>query len=130
MENKIFRDNLDLLKAQDIDRIAKEYADKFVRVDRLKTHQLRNVFSAIEKIRSNFKREKKYTEKIEEDLILLKAKIAYAAARQRSVKTNFFPLVVEAIDRVDAAGNPEKALHNFIALMESVVGYHKYYESI
>lgn len=132
---EIFKDkkgnsvNLDLVAPQEIDRIAKDFADRFVRQDRLKTHQLRNVFSAIEKMRSVYKKSKKDYTSIETDLILLKPKIAYAAGRQKSVKTNFFPLIDQAIDAIDNADDKNKALINFFALMESVVGYHKFYES-
>lgn len=132
---EIFKDkkgnsvNLDLIAPQEIDRIAKDFADRFVRQDRLKTHQLRNVFSAIEKMRSVYKKSKKDYTSIETDLILLKPKIAYAAGRQKSVKTNFFPLIDQAIDAIDNADDKNKALINFFALMESVVGYHKFYES-
>ncbi|MDX2070752.1 MAG: type III-A CRISPR-associated protein Csm2 [Haliscomenobacter sp.] len=124
---------LDMLAPQDIDRIAKDFAERFVRQDRLKTHQLRNVFSAIEKMRSVYKSSKDYSS-IESDLILLKPKIAYAAGRQRSVKTNFFPLIEQAINAIDAIKeadieNKRKAVVNFFALMESVVGYHKFFES-
>lgn len=136
---KIFKDKkgedvtLDMLAPQDIDRIAKDFAERFVRQDRLKTHQLRNVFSSIEKMRSVYKSHKNYTS-IESDLILLKPKIAYAAGRQRSVRTNFFPLIEQAIDAIDAIRptdleNKHKALTNFFALVESVVGYHKFFES-
>ena len=134
---EIFKDKkgeqltLDEVQPQEIDRIAKDFADRFVRQDRLKTHQLRNVFSAIEKMRSVYKMNKQDYFSIESDLILLKPKIAYAAGRQRSVRTNFFPLVEQAIDAIDRApqDNKHKALTNFFALMESVVGYHKFFES-
>lgn len=141
---KIFKDKsgqvqtLDDLQPQEIDQIAKDYAERFVQLDRLKTHQLRNVFSAIEKMRSSCKKELVVSktagatvayQKIETDLILLKPKIAYAAGRQRSVRANFFPLVEQAIDGVANARNKDTALRNFFSLMESVVGYHKFFES-
>jgi CRISPR-associated protein Csm2 len=120
--------SLDTIAAQDLNKLAEKYAEIFVRQDRLKTHQLRNVFSSIEKMRSTYKSKKSY-DAVEKDLILLKPKIAYAAGRQKSVRYNFYPFVKSAIDSVDNAKDKEVALSNFFALMESVVGYHKFFEN-
>ncbi|MBK8652909.1 MAG: type III-A CRISPR-associated protein Csm2 [Haliscomenobacter sp.] len=128
--------NLATIHAKDIDRIAKEQAKIFVLQDRLKTHQLRNVFSAIERMRSKTKakpgKDQTIYQMVETDLILLKPKIAYAAGRQKSVRNTFFPFVEAAIEAVVMNQENEKkvaALKNFFALMESVVGYHKFFES-
>jgi CRISPR-associated protein Csm2 len=120
---------------KELDRLAKQYAEIFVTKDRLKTHQLRNVFSSIEKMRSMFKQKKNFDEELEMQLIMLKPKIAYAAGRQKSVRYNFFPFVEAAVDSVIEVAdkkeekNTNRALHSFFALMESVVGYHKFFES-
>jgi len=119
---------LDEITPQALNQLAEKYAEVFVRQDRLKTHQLRNVFSSIERMRTTYKSKKTY-ESIEQDLVLLKPKIAYAAGRQKTVRYNFFPFVKGAIDGVTNAKDKEKALTNFFALMESVVGYHKYFEN-
>ncbi len=129
---EILIENLDTIHAREINRIAKEWAETFVKKDRLKTHQLRNVFSAIEKMRTKAKSVEKGNEvygEVEADLILLKPKIAYASGRLKSVRYSFFPFVEAAIDAVDQAEDKDKALRNFFALMESVVGYHKFFES-
>lgn len=135
---------LDTIGAEHINGLAEKYAEVFVRQDKLKTHQLRNVFSSIEKMRTKYKSEmtKRDSEgetqaqrtdrayqSVANDLILLKPKIAYAAGRQRTVRNNFFPFVRSAIDSVTGAQDKSKALINFFALMESVVGYHKYFEN-
>lgn len=129
---------LDAISARELDALAEENAQIFVQKDRLKTHQLRNVFSAIEKMRTLHKRilrmengsqKEDMNEELMTQLILLKPKIAYAAGRQRSVRYNFFPFVEQAITAVLDAKEQEKAMKNFFALMESVVGYHKYYEN-
>lgn len=129
---------MDQATAQEINQEAWDQADAFVNKDRLKTHQLRNVFSAIEKMRTQYKRiqrikdaDKRSAEmgKLDMDLILLKPKIAYAAGKQRSVRFNFFPFVQGAVDAVGNSRDKDKAYQNFFALMESVVGYHKYFES-
>lgn len=131
---------LDQIEPKELNSLAKDQAETFQR-DRLKTHQLRNVFSAIEKMRTKAKGVKRtmkdkederkdvvYRE-IEADLILLKPKIAYAAGRQKSVRYHFFPFVEAAINAVEASENKDLAVKNFFALMESVVGYHKFFET-
>lgn len=131
-------DRMDTVTAQEINQEAWDQADAFVNKDRLKTHQLRNVFSAIEKMRTQYKRIQRIKDaeermarmsKLDMDLILLKPKIAYAAGKQRSVRYNFFPFVQGAVDAVGRSKDKDKAYQNFFALMESVVGYHKYFES-
>lgn len=119
---------LDEITPQELNQLAEKYAEIFVRQDRLKTHQLRNVFSSIEKMRTIYKANKN-DPNVERDLILLKPKIAYAAGRQKSVRYNFYPFVKSAIDSVSGSSDREKAIANFFALMESVVGYHKFYEN-
>lgn len=129
--------NLETIKPQELEGLAKSTASTIAQKDRLKTHQLRNVFSAIEKMRTLHKRivkakdegdAKKMKADLEMQLIMLKPKIAYAAGRQKSVRYNFFPLVEGAVDAVDRANHSEKAYNRFFALMESVVAYHKFYE--
>jgi CRISPR-associated protein Csm2 len=120
---------LDMITPQELNQLAKQYAEVFVRQDRLKTHQLRNVFSSIEKMRTAYKASKKDYYSVEQDLILLQPKIAYAAGRQKSVRYNFYPFLKDAINGVVDAEDHSKALENFFALMESVVGYHKYFEN-
>lgn len=123
-------EHLDKIKPQELNKLAESHAKTFQQ-DHLKTHQLRNVFSSIEKMRTIAKGAKKGKtyEAIESDLILLKPKVAYAAGRQKSVRFHFFPFVEAAIDAVVNANDKEKALKNFFALMESVVGYHKFFET-
>jgi CRISPR-associated protein Csm2 len=136
---------LDLLNMspQKLNDLARSSAETIAQKDRLKTHQLRNVFSSIEKMRTLHKRivkakdeseVKKMKDDLEMQLIMLKPKLAYAAGRQKSVRYNFFPLVEDAVDGVDKALKSEKtedhdkAYSRFFALMESVVAYHKFYE--
>lgn len=149
---------LDLLNMspQNLNDLARSSAETIAQKDRLKTHQLRNVFSAIEKMRTihkkivklrpklkgktqedrpdDFKTLNELVGQLEMQLIMLKPKLAYAAGRQKSVRYNFFPLVEDAVNGVDKALKSEKtedhdkAYSRFFALMESVVAYHKFYE--
>lgn len=130
-------ERLDIVSAQALHDEAKKLAEIFVTKDRLKTNQLRNVFSAIEKMRSLYKRKlrlkpeerSEIEERLNMELILLKPKLAYAAGRQRSVRYNFFPFIRDAVDAVVQSEDKDKAYSNFFALIEIVVSYHKYFES-
>lgn len=133
--------------------------EKAQELKRVKTHQLRNVFAAISKMRADYKgykREKAkdlratdrgqnpsqyssdqafnvavgeavYSE-LKMELMMLKPKLAYAAGRQREIRSNFYDFMVKAINGVENSSNKGQALEYFFALMESVVAYHKFYE--
>lgn len=130
--------NFDTIEAQELNEIAKKNALKLAdKKDGIKTHQLRNVYSAIEKMRTLYKRSLKEKRKEQYDkqrseltmqLIMLKPKIAYAAGRQKNVRYSFFPLVKAAVDAVENSHNKDEAYKKFFALMESVVAYHKFHE--
>lgn len=124
---------LDQLAGQELDRRARAAGETFVVDDRLKTHQLRNIFAAIENIRAGFQRVKdEDLDELETRLILLKPKLAYAAGRQRSVRDHLFPFMDNAINAVvgvTGAERKRRAFRNFFSLLESVVGYHKFFES-
>lgn len=121
----------------------------------IKTHQLRNVFAAINSMRRDFRSSlrkhrqdevfKKSLKELSEDsriqalgnkvyedlemkLILLKPKLAYAAGRQKEIRNHFYNFMTSRIDEVDAAENKLDALERFFAIIESVVAYHKFHE--
>jgi len=120
-----FQNDLALTKPEEINEVARKEGEKFAR--RIKTNQIRNIFSTVEKIRSDFKREKfKVTDAIRRELIMLRPKLAYAVGRNEEVKP-FQELFDEAITKVLESSNPEEALKNFFFLAEAVVAYHKYY---
>lgn len=120
-----FQQDLAKTKPEEINELARREGEKFAR--RIKTNQIRNVFSTVEKIRSDFKREKfKVTDEIRRELIMLRPKLAYAVGRNEEVKP-FQELFDEAISKVLDSENPEEALKNFFFLSEAVVAYHKYF---
>jgi CRISPR-associated protein Csm2 len=119
--------HLDSITPAEINKIAEDAA-KDLKSDKVKTNQIRNVYSTITKIRQDFDNEKTY-QSIEMDLIMLKPKVAYAAGRQpTTVKPHFYPLIKEAVEAVESSTDKEKATQNFLYLMESVVAYHKFYD--
>ncbi|MGB9774663.1 MAG: type III-A CRISPR-associated protein Csm2 [Bacteroidota bacterium] len=126
------------LTAEEIDAKANELNDKQKQVKfaaDVKTSQLRNVFSHITSLRSDFRQAKQEGKLagsdlppgIERRLILLKPKIAYAKGRKPKELKNFQELMFEAIDGVVNSKNKVLALENFFALMEAIVAYHKFH---
>ncbi len=81
---------------------------------RLKTSQIRKVFGAVKKIQMSdeFRRN---------DLIMLKPKLAYAAARNNAV-TDLKDALTQAIDKV---GDDPKRFKNFVDFFEATLAYHK-----
>jgi len=123
--------DLAALSGREIDKRARDTAEALVKADRVKTHQLRNIYASIDRIRSTYQQDKQYSSKLEDELFLLKPKLAYAAGRQRAVNATLFPFMNIVIDGLANATeeDKDKAIRNFFALLESVVGYHKYFEN-
>lgn len=125
--------DLSKLSGKDIDRRARATAEALVKGDRLKTHQLRNIYATIDRMRTIYQRDKDFTQELEDRLYLLKPQLAYAAGRQKSVNSTLFPFMERLIAGIEGAEKAEDrriALRNFFALIESVVGYHKYFENV
>lgn len=130
--------DLSELDGRDIAQWAGHIAGALVFNDRLKTHQLRNVYSAIERIRVKYQRQQgadglaaDQAKELLDELFLLLPKLAYAAGRQRAVNYTLFPFLETAINGVDGADSKKRgaAFANFFSLLESVVGFHKYFEN-
>ena len=84
----------------------------------LKTSQIRKIYGAVKKIQVSeaFRQD----DPIMNDLIMLKPKLAYAAARNRAV-TDLKDALTQAIDKVDS---PER-FKNFVDFFEATLAYHK-----
>lgn len=79
----------------------------------LKTSQIRKVYTAVKKIQwSGFE---------QNQLIMLKPKLAYAAARHRSVEY-LKDALTQAIEKV---GNDAQKFQNFVDFFEAILAYHK-----
>ena len=109
-------------------RLAKECAEA-----RLTTHQIRNIFSAVSRIRVLRKKEKEIDfEQVKRELILLKPKLAYQVGRmekreEKQALQSVKELLDEAINAIPQSQYKAKALDNFFALVESIVAYHRFY---
>ncbi len=122
--DKVLPNDLARLKPNEIVAIAEDYGKKFA--ENVKTHQIRIVFSHINRMRLNFKNQKDF-KNVERDVFLLKPKLAYAAGRKKDELQEFNSFMQMAIDAVISSSKPEEAFQNFLELVEAVVAYHKFY---
>lgn len=98
-----------------------EHAAKFgpeLKQQRLETNQIRKFLDAINQLKAQLVGSTFST--IETEVILLKPKLAYAAARQKAVKP-LNDVMSAAIDKVEN----EKDFERLVQLIESIIAYHK-----
>lgn len=93
---------------------AAEKLGKTLKKRGLKTAQIRKVYGAVKKIQVS-------KEFRQNDLIMLKPKLAYAAARNPDV-TALKEALTQAIDRVD---NSQEKFKNFVDFFEATLAYHR-----
>ncbi len=100
-------------------KLGKDISDKKYGVT---TSQIRKVFSTVKKIQMKIQLGEKFQQN---ELILLKPKLAYVAARaskDREEKTKkLINVLIEAIDIVDN----ETKFQNFVSFFEAILAYHK-----
>lgn len=120
-------DNIARMSPAEIVSKADEVAQMLIK-DKLKTGQIRNFYSAVTRMRTDFaNREEGYRKVLEKDLTMLKPKLAYAAGRQTAVRATFYPTMRNAIDGIIKSNYDDTALDNFFMFAESIVAYHKFY---
>lgn len=85
---------------------------------RLETNQIRKFLDAINRLKSKLVGSQ-FSE-IEAEIVLLKPKLAYAAARQNVVKP-LNKVMSTAIDKVESKADFERLVN----LVESIIAYHK-----
>lgn len=119
--------NIAKMSPEEIVREAESLAQQLAQKDRVKTGQIRNFYSGITRMRTEYTAGD--TSKIHRQLVMLKPKLAYAAGRQLAVKATFYPKMRDAVDGVLSAPEADKsqAYDNFFMFVESIVAYHKFY---
>ncbi|ERT07680.1 hypothetical protein M595_2347 [Lyngbya aestuarii BL J] len=98
-----------------------KHAQKFgpeLKRQRLETNQIRKFLDAINQLKAKLIGND--FSAIETEVVLLKPKLAYAAARQDAVKA-LNGVMAEAIDKVHSKDDFER----LVQLMESIIAYHK-----
>ena len=125
---------------RDLVKHAQEFGP-YLKNQRLETNQIRKFLDAINQLKARLAqdegenerikqikddqekeelRKKLKFEKIEADVVLLKPKLAYAAARQNAVKS-LSKVMSAAIDKVHSKEDFER----LVQLIESIIAYHK-----
>ena len=103
------------------EQLAQELANS-----RITTHQVRNIYSAVQRVRALADQPDAKPAEINRRLIFLKPKLAYAAGRQGRMR-GLQSEIVQAIDGVVRSEDHRRACENFFFFMESIVAYHKFY---
>ena len=98
---------------------AAEQLGKLLENRGLKTSQIRKIYGAVKKIQVS--EAFRPNDPIMNDLIMLKPKLAYAAARNRAV-TDLKDALTQAIDKVEDSPGRFK---NFVDFFEATLAYHK-----
>jgi CRISPR-associated protein Csm2 len=113
-------DKLTSLKDYPIRTLVKD-AEAFgpeLRRQRLETNQIRRFLDALNQLKAQLVSSK--FEDIETEVVLLKPKLAYAAARQNAVKP-LHEVMSAAIEKV----YEQEDFYRLIQLVESIIAYHK-----
>jgi CRISPR-associated protein Csm2 len=85
----------------------------------VQSSQLRSFFSEIRRI------ELKEFEKSKSNFIMLKPKLVYAIARNKSKAPKKYELFKEVVESLLKKVDSEEKFKNFVLFMEAVVAYHK-----
>ena len=101
---------------------------KLARVDNLKTNQIRKFLDAVNRLKFQLAKDPNNNfASIDSELVFLRPKLAYAAARQRRDDRDLGP--VEPLKQVLEAAikkvNDEKDFERLVQLIESIIAYHK-----
>jgi CRISPR-associated protein Csm2 len=108
------------------DQIAQQLAQA-----RITTHQIRNIYSAVQRVRALADQPDAKPAEINRRLIFLKPKLAYATGRQGRQSQDSMKVlqgeIVQAIDGVVHSEDHRRACENFFFFMESIVAYHKFH---
>jgi CRISPR-associated protein Csm2 len=120
-------ENIARMQPEEIVRKAEEIAQLLI-TDKLKTGQIRNFYSAVTRMRTDYaNKETGYMDTLKKEITMLKPKLAYAAGRQTAVRSTFYPTMRKAIDGIVESNYSSAAFENFFMFAESIVAYHKFY---
>jgi len=111
-------DGLKTYPIRDLVKHAEELGP-YLRQQRLETNQIRKFLDAINRLKADLA-EKEDFSKVETEVVLLKPKLAYAAARQKAAKP-LSKVMSAAIDKVHSREDFER----LVQLIESIIAYHK-----
>lgn len=99
-----------------------KHAEKFgpyLKQQGLETNQVRKFLDAVNRLKADLAETGEFA-KVETEVVMLKPKLAYAAARQRAAKP-LNEVMSAAIDKVHSKEDFER----LVQLVESIIAYHK-----
>jgi CRISPR-associated protein Csm2 len=99
---------------EDSEELGRELAKK------LKTTQIRKFLDAVNRLKAQLA-DKGFTEEIKSEIILLRPKLAYAAARQPGSMDSLQQVLEAAIKKIEYLED----FNRFVQLIESIIAYHK-----
>jgi len=103
---------------RDLVKHAEEFGP-YLKNQRLETNQVRKFLDAVNQLKITLVQENDFS-KIETEVVLLKPKLVYAAARQKSAKP-LSDVMSVAIDKVVS----KEDFYRLVQLIESIIAYHK-----
>ncbi len=103
---------------RDLVKHAQEFGP-YLKKQRLETNQIRKFLDAVNRLKADLTQAKDFSA-IETEVVLLKPKLAYAAARQSPAKP-LSDVISVAIDHV----HNREDFDRFVQLIESIIAYHK-----
>jgi CRISPR type III-A-associated protein Csm2 len=113
-------------------KIADDLAKDLAQKHKIKTHQIRNFFGQVSKIKTDSEKEFN-VEKVKRQIFLLKPLLAYATGRQGKAKMlEFYTEIVKQIELVTSTktdDDSKQAISNFFEFCTAIVAYHKFYDS-
>ncbi|BAZ05445.1 type III-A CRISPR-associated protein Csm2 [Calothrix sp. NIES-3974] len=112
------KDGLKTYPIRELVKHAEEFGP-YLKKERLETNQVRKFLDAVNRLKAELGETGDFA-KIETEVVLLKPKLAYAAARQRAAKP-LGEVMSAAIDKVHSKEDFER----LVQLLESIIAYHK-----
>lgn len=103
---------------RDLVNDAEEFGS-YLRSQRLETNQVRKFLDAVNRLKTDLP-EKKDFSRIEAEVVLLKPKLAYSAARQKAAKP-LSDVMSVAIDKVHSIED----FNRLVQFIEAIIAYHK-----
>ena len=115
---KLNKQGFNAYPIRDLVKHSEEFGS-YLSSQKLKTNQVRKFLDAVNRIKANLTEKEDFKE-IEAEVVLLKPKLAYAAARQSAAKS-LSKVMSAAIDKVHSLEDFER----LVQFIESIIAYHK-----
>ncbi|MCU0595556.1 MAG: type III-A CRISPR-associated protein Csm2 [Desulfobacterota bacterium] len=99
-----------------------EETGHFLSNEKLKMNQIRRFLDGVRRIESELKGRTGF-QHVQDAIILLRPKLAYAAGRERKIK----PLMEVLDPAIKSGAKSEENFHKLLRLIEGIVAYHRFH---